>query len=865
MKKSRTTLWSFLATTAALTAACVTAHSQTTTATNTIPAEFAVPSASVNRSAPGFRVRPHEVEENQPNTLAWTEDQLAGLHGPNLAELSGADATGFYNVATVINFDITGGIGNFNPDDAFPGIPGTATRDGGTGNAALEILTFLEFPAAGTYVMGVNSDDGFRVTAGRAAPDRLGVNLGEFDAGRGTADTLFTVIVTQAGVYPFRLVWFNGGGGANLEWFTVDSAGTKILINDTAAGALKAFRTASTPPYAKSATPAPGATLVSPSATINITLADSTTAVQTSSVKLFLDSQPVTPTVTKPAGSTETTITFDPPGDMTRAVHQVRVVFGDNSTPVKLATNEFTFSTEEQLVFTVDDKTMWKYDRSGQDLGTAWREKAFNDTAWPEGAALIADESGATVEPIRTPISRNSDEGTYLPTIYFRRHFNFAEKSISGVKLYVRHVIDDGAIFYLNGKELLRFGYSPGVAVDFNNTAAISHENAWVGPVEVAATDLLPGDNVFAVEVHQTGTGSSDLVFGAELRYKVAADSIPPAVLSAYEGSTAETIQLVFSEFLDTASAQNPANYSVALTAGGGALTVQSVALSGTNVVLTTTPRTVGANYTATVRNVKDISQNTIAANTAISVGKRSIIVAIDDKTMWRYDRSAQDLGTAWKEKAYNDSSWPEGPALLADESGATPEPIRTPISRFADDGTYVTAFYLRTHFNFTGDPKATLLELRHIVDDGAIFYLNGVEVLRFGYAAGVVVTFDNTAASGHENAYEGPVAISSAGLVKGDNVLAAEVHQSGTGSSDLVFGAELVAIVVGGGSDPNPPPARSFSSFAKSGSNLVLNWTGTATLQSADAVTGPWTDVANATSPFSGAIAGQAKFYRLK
>jgi hypothetical protein len=33
-----------------------------------------------------------------------------------------------------------------------------------------------------------------------------------------------------------------GGGGANVEWFTVLADGTKVLLNDTATGALKTWR-----------------------------------------------------------------------------------------------------------------------------------------------------------------------------------------------------------------------------------------------------------------------------------------------------------------------------------------------------------------------------------------------------------------------------------------------------------------------------------------------------------------------------------------------------------------------------------------------------------------------------------------------
>ncbi|MBI3192013.1 MAG: hypothetical protein HYZ36_05050, partial [Pedosphaera parvula] len=139
-----------------------------------LPANLVTATGAVDKTKPGFRIRPYETEENNPNSLAWTEEQLAGLHGPNLADLSGADASGFYIRDSVINFDIGAGAGNFQPDDPFPGLPGTGSLDGGTGNAAMEILTFLEFPQAGAYIVGVNSDDGFRVSTAKNLQDPFG-------------------------------------------------------------------------------------------------------------------------------------------------------------------------------------------------------------------------------------------------------------------------------------------------------------------------------------------------------------------------------------------------------------------------------------------------------------------------------------------------------------------------------------------------------------------------------------------------------------------------------------------------------------------------------------------------------------------
>src|SRR6185503_17318144 len=157
----------------------------------------------------------------------------------------------------------------------------------------------------------------------------------------------------------------------------------------------------------------------------------------------------------------------------------------------------------------------------------------------------------------------------------------------------------------------------------------------------------------------------------------------------------------------------------------------------------------------------------------------------------------------------------------------------------------------------FTNDPAGARLRIRHVVDDGVVVYLNGAEVHRFGLAAGL--SFSNlTFFASHDNTYEGPFFISSVSLVQGDNVLAAEVHQPDLTSSDVVFGLELQLVT-------SPAPTTPvFTSVARSGPNIVLEWAGPATLESAAAVTGPWT-IEAACSQFSTPMTGAARFYRLR
>ncbi|HXU77318.1 MAG TPA: hypothetical protein VN794_12160, partial [Methylomirabilota bacterium] len=55
--------------------------------------------------------------------------------------------------------------------------------------------------------------------------------------------TLFTLFAPQAGVFPIRLIWQNGGGGFNVEWWSQDSGGVSHLVgNGSDTSALKTYR-----------------------------------------------------------------------------------------------------------------------------------------------------------------------------------------------------------------------------------------------------------------------------------------------------------------------------------------------------------------------------------------------------------------------------------------------------------------------------------------------------------------------------------------------------------------------------------------------------------------------------------------------
>jgi hypothetical protein len=289
-----------------------------TVASNTLPiVKSAWAVTGVDTTKQGFRYRPWQSGA-QNNTVWWTEEQLAGFHGPNNADLSILNDGNYYDYIGVPNFDIGGGgNGDFTAsrngytDINFPGIPGANNV---TDNSAIEMLTFLQFNQVGVYSMCVNSDDGFKVTVGPNPMDWFALNVGQYDGGRGAGingGTTFSFIITNAGYYPFRLIWENGGGGCNVEWTMVQPDGSRILINDP-----NAPESTQVTAYYKGPALAPGITAVTPTpgtsgdlGGLQVKLADGNPPVTTNSITLTIDGVAVTPTLLYGPGAT--TITYD--------------------------------------------------------------------------------------------------------------------------------------------------------------------------------------------------------------------------------------------------------------------------------------------------------------------------------------------------------------------------------------------------------------------------------------------------------------------------------------------------------------------------------------------------------------------------
>lgn len=436
----------------------------------------------------------------------------------------------------------------------------------------------------------------------------------------------------------------------------------------------------------------------------------------------------------------------------------------------------------------------WRYDASGMELGSAWRSSSYDDTVWASGLGLLAFENQAPIPSLtRTTLPLTNGQGSRILTYYFRTTFVFTNVA-DDVLLYASNYLDDGAVFYLNGAEAWRYNLPEGNITA--NTLALAANPGGEGVPVVAElpTDLLvPGTNLLAVEVHQNSPTSLDIVFGTALIVR----PIPP-------GPPIIGIQPVAGT---NVAPGGRLSLSVS-NAGGSRVQYQwfhnGVTISAaTNKILTLSNVSpdLGGHYYVTLSNSFGAVTSSVSA---VSVTDASIARRLLEFTnVWRFEASGTNLGTAWRAAGYNDTGWPSGAGVFINPRtlpAGFPEPT-TPLLLLTNPaGNTVTTFYFRTHFTLPPGASNVLLLASNLLDDGAVFYINGAEAARLRMANGPVTAtnFAQTSPIGNGMTYD-TLFLAATNLAPGDNVLAVEVHQFSPTSTDVVFGMNLSAFAAWG------------------------------------------------------------------
>ena len=192
----------------------------------------------------------------------------------------------------------------------------------------------------------------------------------------------------------------------------------------------------------------------------------------------------------------------------------------------------------------------WRYSTNNFDRVPEWKTLGFDDSNWPGGPGLLWVDTRSTgidpaVQPKNTEMPANPDRPYPFVTYYFRSHFMLTNNP-GGAMLMFSNYIDDGAVFYLNGAEVHRNNLPPAPAVIANDTLATAYNGNGdaTRPVLFSLTgsalaNLVPGDNLLAVEVHNYNADSPDITFGSALFYGRLVNPAPVLrFLAASEGLT---------------------------------------------------------------------------------------------------------------------------------------------------------------------------------------------------------------------------------------------------------------------------------------------------------------------------------------
>ena len=505
----------------------------------------------------------------------------------------------------------------------------------------------------------------------------------------------------------------------------------------------------------------------------------------------------------------------------------------------------------------------WRYNESGVELASDWAssDHQVGVGGWQSGQALLGAETtpAAMPEPIRTAFA--DPLGNDIVTYYFEIDFELNGVQVASAdKLLIRHATDDGAIFYLNGVEVgSRFNMEAGAVTAATVSTGVVRNAELLGPFELSPAALVPGTNRLSVEVHQNNARSNDIVFGATLSVVQRRRATVPLVISELSGTNEERF---FVEIANTSAtpyfaggivltSRGSVDGSYAIPAqvaieGGGFLVLDETMLGfrpsnddrlflyaqdGSSLIDAARaddlprawseehgkmlvpegatfgePNTFSINSEVVINEIMYHFREDPGIGGSEAVFETDELIAID--AVWRYNESGVELPSGWQSSAHavDGIDWKSGPSLIGFELGNAPEAILTPVA--SPNENAISSYYFESEFVVTAEQLAGPLSLQlwHVIDDGAVFYLNGVEVERYNLPDGPIEASTPSELTIRNAVLEGPFELPTRDLVEGRNRLSVEVHQSAPNSSDVLFGLVLNAVrELAPGSHPQP------------------------------------------------------------
>jgi uncharacterized repeat protein (TIGR01451 family) len=327
--------------------------------------------------------------------------------------------------------------------------------------------------------------------------------------------------------------------------------------------------------------------------------------------------------------------------------------------------------------FFINTGDTWKYWANSLALAPAatWKNTVFADGGWANGNTQMGYGDGDEA----TVIGYGADPNNKWTTTYFRKAVNIPNPSLYSAFI-INVARDDGFILYINGTEISRDNMPAG-AVTWSTFASSNVDDVTI-TINVPTSAFVAGNNVIAVEVHQSNLNSTDLSFG---------------------------------------------------------LTLQGN--------LNTTLLPFGSNWKYLANNTRPVG---------------------------------------WETTGFNDAAWLAGNGYL----GYGDTWIVTNVGYGPDANNKYPTTYFRKVINITNPAIYASILMRLRRDDGAVIYINGVEVVRSNMPSGTILhtTLSATTISGAAENANNDYYISPSYFVAGNNTIAVEVHQDALASTDVTF-----------------------------------------------------------------------------
>ena len=291
----------------------------------------------------------------------------------------------------------------------------------------------------------------------------------------------------------------------------------------------------------------------------------------------------------------------------------------------------------------------WRYRDDGTMPAAGWTTAGFDDSGWAAGNAQLGYGDGDET----TVIDFGADENDKHLAYHFRKTFQVADPA-RVIRLELSLLRDDGAVVYLNGREVLRDNMPDG-AIDAGTTAVGA-----IGGGDESAFSRFPlnpdilvaGTNVIAVSVHQADAGSSDVSFDLDLtglESRVA--GTPPA---APADLTATPLSISDIALTWTDAATDEVGYELQRKVGDGAWEIHAPRLDADTDAFTDILLAEGRTYAYRVRafNAAGLSAYSAEAEAATLTNPTPVIYSED------FESGVLDAGRMFAVSVASDHDW---------------------------------------------------------------------------------------------------------------------------------------------------------------------------------------------------------------